>query len=116
MTDIERQFREDRMLRGAARRLLQSGLANLRGEGAAPAVPARALSEVRQGSAELLDSAIGFARQHRAGLGAAVGFGLAALLGWIFRDHLADAVHDLSSKLGLATDGEAEPESPVDHP
>jgi len=101
MADIERQFHEDRMLRDAARQLLTNGIDRLRGEGEAPALPARALGEAKDGTAQLLDGAVDFARSHKAGLGAGLAVGLAAALGWIFRDRIADAVHALSSQPAL---------------
>lgn len=93
MADIEQQLHEDRALRNAARRLVTSGLDHLKGDMAQKGLGARLRDRMKDGADQLVESSAEMAMNNRAKLGAGLALGALAMLGWIFRDQLADAIN-----------------------
>jgi hypothetical protein len=103
MSRFERQLREDRVLRNAAKALFRADFDRIRTEMKARPLGRRAAARVKDGAAELLDSA-----QEKAGDNVGI---VALLLGaiglWFARNPILEA-------LGLAAneDAEGDPQPP----
>ena len=82
--DLERQLREDRMLRDAARAMVEADVAHLRASLAGRSIPSRIADRIGEGASDAMDEAAEIADQHK-GLIAA---GVAALTLWFARHPL----------------------------
>lgn len=101
MADLERELKEDLMLRNAAKRLVKADLGFLKGDMAQKGLGSRVADRARDGAADIAENATDYADTHRVQVGTGIAVALAALLGWIFRDRLADAVYDMLHEKGL---------------
>lgn len=95
MADLRSQLHEDRMLRDAAKRLVKNDMAFVRGDVSRKGLGGRFADRAKDGAAELADTAGSYADTHRAQVGTGLVVGVAAVVGWIFREQLAEAVYDL---------------------
>lgn len=82
--ELERQLREDRMLRDAARAMLDADVAYLRSSLAGRSIPSRIADRIGEGATDALDEATEFAERHR---GVVAGL-LAAVILWFARHPL----------------------------
>lgn len=98
MADLEHQLREDRALRNAAKGLVTRGIGNVKGDMAQRGFGARIAARARDGAAEIADNSAEFARGHRGQLGAGLAVGALAVVGWMFRERIADAVYNLVNR------------------
>lgn len=94
--DLERQLREDRMLRDAARAMVEADVAYLRASLAGRSIPNRIADRIGEGATDAMEEAAELAGEHRGILAAAV----AALILWLARHPLMNLV--------LGEDDEAE--------
>jgi hypothetical protein len=94
--NLERQLREDRMLRDAARAMLDADLAHLRASLAGRSIPTRIADRIGEGAQDAMDEAAELAAEHRGVIAGAV----AALILWLARHPLM--------RLVLGDEGEAE--------
>ena len=85
---LERQLREDRMLRDAARAMVEADVAHLRANLAGRSIPSRIADRIGEGAQDALDEAAGLADQHRGVLAAAIG----ALILWFVRHPIINLV------------------------
>ena len=117
MADIEQQLREDRALRNAAKRLVTSGLQNVKGDMAEKGLGARLLDRARDGAVEIAENSADLAADNRAQVGTGLALGALAFVGWVFRDRLADAINAALEELE-APEEEDEPHdsAPTDIP
>lgn len=115
MADIEQQLREDRAMRNAAKGLVKSSIDNVKGDMAQRGFGARVASRAKDGAAQIADDSADFVRSHGNQVGTGLVIGALALVGWMFRDRIADAVNDVLNQ-DEDTEGapDAEPEAPVD--
>ena len=89
MTDeLERHVREDRMLRDAARALLEADVANLKASLHGRSIPSRIVDRISEGATDALDEAADLAEKNR-GIIAAV---VAGIVLWLARNPLLDLV------------------------
>lgn len=84
--EFERQLREDRMLRDAARAMVDADVANLRASLAGRSIPSRIADRIGEGAHDALDEAAELAGEHRGVIAAAV----AALILWFARHPLIE--------------------------
>lgn len=101
MADLERELQEDLMLRNAAKRLVKADIGYLKGDMAEKGVGGRVADRAKDGAADIAENAADYADTHRAQVGTGIAVAIVALLGWIFRDRLADAVYDMLHEKGL---------------
>ena len=92
---LERQLREDRMLRDAARAMVEADVAYLRASLAGRSIPNRIADRIGEGAHDAMDEAAELATEHKGLIAAAV----AALILWLARHPLINLV--------LGEDGEA---------
>ncbi|MGX7952539.1 hypothetical protein ACWPM1_08225 [Tsuneonella sp. HG249] len=85
---LERQLREDRMLRDAARAMVEADVAYLRANLAGRSIPNRIADRIGEGAQDAMDEAAELAEQHRGVLAAAIG----ALILWFVRHPLINLV------------------------
>lgn len=95
MADLEQDLREDRALRNAAKKLLKVDLAFLKGDMAAKGIGGRIADRAKDGAADIAEGAADYASENRLKVGTGIVVGLAAFVGWLFRDRLADAIYDI---------------------
>ena len=88
--DLERQLREDRMLRDAARALLDADIANLRASLAGKSIPSRIVDRIGEGAADVLDEAIEVADNNKGVIATLI----AAILLWFARHPIIDLFSD----------------------
>ena len=81
---LERQLREDRMLRDAARAMVDADIAYLRASLAGRSIPSRIADRIGEGAHDAMDEAAELADQHKGLIAAAV----AALILWFARHPL----------------------------
>ncbi|MFA9201763.1 MAG: hypothetical protein ACEQR8_11395 [Cypionkella sp.] len=81
---LEQQLREDRVLRDAARAILDADVANLRASLAGRSIPTRIADRVSEGAQDAMDEAAHLVTEHKGLVAAAV----AALLLWLVRHPL----------------------------
>lgn len=87
MSDLlERNLQEDRLLRDAARALVDADIANLRANYAARGISSRIKERVSEGAAEVLDEAIAVTEDNKG----AVATLLAAIVLWFARHPIMD--------------------------
>ena len=97
MTDpFERQLREDRMLRDAARAMLDADLAYLKASLAGRSIPSRIADRIGEGAHDAMDEAAELATEHKGLIAAAV----AALILWLARHPLIELVMGEDGKQG----------------
>ena len=95
MADLASKLRQDRTLRNAAKRLIKTDIAHVRGDVSARGIGGRAIDRMKDGAAEIADDASDYADTHRGQLGAGIALAVIGAVGWFFRDRLADAIYDL---------------------
>ena len=95
MTEQERQLHEDRQLRNAAKGLVKRSVGNLKGGFSSRGLGGRVASRVKDGGSQIADDGVAFARDHKAQIGVGLAVGALAVVGWMFRDRIADAVLNL---------------------
>lgn len=95
MAETEQQLQEDLALRNAAKRLVKSGVENVKSDFAGRSLGSRVAQRVKDGSADMAEDVGEFASEHRWQLGTGLLVGAVACVGWMFRDQLADAVYNL---------------------
>ena len=100
MADLENDLRQDRALRNAAKHLLKADLGFLKGDVAEKGMGGRIAGRVKDGAADVAESAVEFAGEHKLQLGAGLVVAAAAFAGWMFRDRLGDAIYDLLHSKG----------------
>ncbi|MEL1250351.1 hypothetical protein [Aurantiacibacter gilvus] len=115
MADPEQQLREDRALRNDAKGLVKNSIDNVKGDMAQRGFGARVASRAKDGAAQIADDSADFVRSHGNQLGTGLVFGALALVGWMFRGQIADAIYELVNQDEDAADeADPEPEAPVD--
>lgn len=82
--DLERQLREDRMLRDAARAMLDADIAYLKASLAGRSIPNRIADRIGEGAHDAMDEAADLATEHKGLIAAAIG----ALILWFARHPL----------------------------
>lgn len=82
--EFERQLREDRMLRDAARAMVDADIAYLRASLAGRSIPSRIADRIGEGAHDAMDEAATFAGDHKGLIATAV----AALILWFARHPL----------------------------
>jgi hypothetical protein len=87
---LERHFREDRLLRDAARALVEADVANLRAGLAERSIPGRIADRISEGAADVLDEAVEVAEDHKGAIAALVG----AIVLWFARHPIMDLFAD----------------------
>lgn len=100
MPDLQHQLREDRALRNAAKRLVKADVAFVKGDVAQKGIGSRIAGRAKEGAAGMAENTADYADENRAIVGTGVAIAIAAVVGWIFRDRLADAVYDLFHEKG----------------
>ncbi|MWV28072.1 hypothetical protein [Aurantiacibacter rhizosphaerae] len=95
MTDLQTQMHEDRMLRDAAKRMVKSDVAYVKGDMSCKGLGGRFVDRIKDGASELSDNTHEYADTHRAQVGTGIAVAVAAFFGWKYREQLADAVYDL---------------------
>jgi hypothetical protein len=85
---LEQRMREDRMLRDAARALVEADVANLRASLAERSIPGRVVDRITEGAADALDEATNLAERHRGVIAAIV----AGMVLWLARNPILDIV------------------------
>ena len=101
MTSIERQMAEDRAVRDAALRLFKADLDLVRSDLAARGAGQRVADRVSDAALDTVDDAVDYAQDNKGPVAA----GIAALLLFLFRGPLFDA---LASLLGDHDEGDGE--------
>ncbi|MFB0611361.1 hypothetical protein [Aurantiacibacter poecillastricola] len=111
MADLEYQLHEDRVLRDAAKRLVKADIAFVKGDMSQKGLGGRMADRAKDGAADIAENAAEYADTHRTEVGTGLAVGILALIAWIFRDRLADAVYAMfhdKSALEEAADRAAE--------
>ncbi len=91
MTDaLERQLLEDRMLRDAARALVEADVANLRASLAGRSISSRIIDRIGDGAADVLDEAVAAAENNKGVIATLI----AAILLWFARHPVMDLFTD----------------------
>lgn len=85
---LEREMREDRLLRDAARALLQADIAQLKASLAERSIPERIGDRIGEGATDVLDEAVAVADENR-GIVATV---VAAIILWFARHPIIDMI------------------------
>jgi hypothetical protein len=89
MSDVfERNLREDRVLRDAARAMVDADVAQLRANLAGRSIPNRIADRIGEGAHDAMDEAAELATEHKGLLAAAVG----AVILWLARHPLINLV------------------------
>ena len=89
MSDIlEREFREDRLLRDAARALVEADLAQLKASLAERSIPERIGDRIGEGANDVLDEAVAVADENKGVVATLV----AAIILWFARHPLIDLI------------------------
>ena len=102
MTDeLERQLREDRMLRDAARALVEADVANLRASLAGRSISSRIIDRIGDGAADVLDEAVAAADNNKGVIATLI----AAIVLWFARHPIMDLFAD-----GKSSDEDRPPE------
>ena len=96
---LEHTMREDRLMRDAARALVDADIANLRADIAARSIPTRMMDRFSEGAADVLDEAVAVADDNKG----AVATLIAAILLWFARHPIIE--------LFTGPDGDAEREA-----
>jgi hypothetical protein len=95
MSDALQLLEEDRRMRDAARKLIESDIRNLRGDVDEQGVGSRMALRLREGAEGVGDDLAAFAKANPAQVGTALAVGTALTFAWLFRDRIADAVEKL---------------------
>lgn len=94
---LERDLREDRLLRDAARALVDADIAALKASLAARSIPTRIADRIGEGANDVLDEAVSVADDHKGVIAALIG----AIVLWFAR-------HPIMDLFGLDHEGDAE--------
>jgi hypothetical protein len=87
MTDtLERDMSEDRLLRDAARALVQADIAQLKASLAARSIPERIGDRIGEGATDVLDEAVAVADDHKGVVATLIG----AIILWFARHPIID--------------------------
>lgn len=92
MSDPLHRLEADRLMRDSARKLVEDGVRNLRGDVEEQGVAARLALRMREGAQGVGGDLAAYARNNPARAGSALALGTALLLGWVFRNRLAQWV------------------------
>lgn len=95
MADSLQSLEEDRRMRDAARKLIDSDIRNLRGDVDEQGVGSRMALRLREGAEGVGDDIAAFAKANPTQVGTALAIGTAVTFAWLFRDRIADAVEKL---------------------
>lgn len=87
-TQLERQLREDRMLRDAAKAMVEADVAYLRASLAGRSIPSRIADRIGEGAQDAMDEAAELAAENKGLIAAAV----AAVILWLARHPLINLV------------------------
>ena len=91
MTDVlERNMREDRLMRDAARALVDADIANLRADLAGRSIGTRIKDRLGEGASDVLDEAVAVAEDNKGVVAALVG----AIVLWFARHPIMDLFLD----------------------
>lgn len=104
--DIDRQLREDRALRNAARAILDADVAHLRASLVGKSIGSRIVDRIGRGAADVFDEAVEVADSHKGALATL----LAAVVLWFARNPLIALFSDDASE----DDSDAERERDAD--
>ena len=104
--DIDRQLREDRALRNAARAILDADMAHLRASLVGKSIGSRIVDRIGRGAADVFDEAVEVADSHKGALATL----LAAVVLWFARNPLIALFSDDAGE----DDSEAERERDAD--
>jgi hypothetical protein len=117
MSDLYRRLEDDRLMRDTARQLVENTVRNLRGDVEQQGIGARMAVRLREGAQGVGGDLAAFTRENPARVGSALALGTALLLGWVFRDRLAQVVEQAwsASPPGLKPDPTAEPNRGAPH-
>jgi hypothetical protein len=89
MTDIlEREMREDRLLRDAARALVEADIAQVKASLAARSIPERIGDRIGEGANDVLDEAVAVADENKGVVAALIG----AIVLWFARHPIIDLI------------------------
>jgi hypothetical protein len=108
VSPLKQRLVEDRAMRDAARAIVETDLAIIKGEGSERGVAERLIDGGRDLARTLGDGAMDMAGDDRGKLGGAVAIGIAGIAAWLFRGTIMDAVE---SFLARADEGLAEAEA-----
>lgn len=100
---LERNLREDRLLRDAARALVDADIANLRATLAERSIPSRIADRIGEGATDVLDEAVAVADDNKGVIATLVG----AIILWFAR-------HPIMELLGVEPEDHAEREAADD--
>lgn len=100
MADLEQQLLEDRALRNAAKNLVSNDLGHLKNGMGQKGLGNRVASRAKDGAADIAEKSADFADSHRGQLGAGIALAVVGVVGWLFRDQLADLISDLIDDKG----------------
>jgi hypothetical protein len=87
---LEREMREDRLLRDAARALVEADIAQLKASLAARSIPERIGDRIGEGATDVLDEAVAVADDHKGVIATLIG----AIILWFARHPLIDLFID----------------------
>jgi len=97
MANLEQQLHEDRALRDTAKAMISADIALIKGD-ADPRPAALSFKDnVHNTALNLVDDTRDFSRNHKAGIGAVVATLIVALLAYLFRDRIAEAIAGYSA-------------------
>lgn len=92
MSNLYRRLETDRQMRDSARKLVEDGVRNLRGDVEEQGVGARMAVRLREGAEGVGGDLATYVRNNPARTGSTLALGAGLLLAWIFRDRLAQWV------------------------
>lgn len=92
MSKLSREFRQDRALRNAAKRLLKRDWHAVRGDYQSRGVGQRMADRLQEGAHDMAEDASHFAQENPAKAGLGVLAGIAAVAAFVFRDAIFDAI------------------------
>ena len=92
MSKLSREFRQDRALRNAAKRLLKRDWHAVRGDYSERGIGQRMADRLQEGAHDLADDATQYAQENPVKAGVGVIAGIAFLAAFLFRDTIFDAI------------------------
>ncbi|GGD92376.1 hypothetical protein GCM10011515_10120 [Tsuneonella deserti] len=90
---LERTMRDDRLVRDAARAVVDADIAHLRADLASRSIPTRIKDRISEGAADVLDEAVAVAEDNKGVIATLVG----AIVLWFARHPLLDLVSNNES-------------------
>ncbi|QZH74757.1 MAG: hypothetical protein JY451_14025 [Erythrobacter sp.] len=101
MSDTLIHLEADRLMRDAAKRLVQADIRNIRGDVNEQGVGSRMALRLREGAEGVGDDIAAYTRENQAQVGTVLVMGAAVLFGWLFRDSLGDAIEKVWQDITL---------------